>query len=122
MLFSKLEEKFFGFIVRLSGKLAVQVNRSVDNEVLGHYSEHIGQINKLGGDVSVRDFEGEIEYSKDFRKKMLMLLFLALCLGFLLLCPLWLCLFLLLHAPSQLFCFLWRNMSNAAVVGILKSR
>lgn len=67
--FSKLEEKFFGFIVRLSGKLAVQVNRSVDNEVLGHYSEHIGQLNKLGRDVSARDFEEEIEQSKDFRKK-----------------------------------------------------
>lgn len=67
--FSKLEEKFFGFIVRLSGKLAVQVNRSVDNEVLGHYSEQIGQLNKLGRDVSVHDFEDEIEYAKDFRKK-----------------------------------------------------
>ena len=67
--FAKLEEKFFGLIVRLSGKLAAQVNRSVDNEVLGHYSGHIEQLNKLDKDVDVRYFENEIEHSKKFRKQ-----------------------------------------------------
>lgn len=67
-IFFKLEKIFLAFIVRLSGRLAAEVNRSVENEVIGYYRKRIGQLQEMGREMEYSEFDDDIERSRAFRK------------------------------------------------------